>query len=137
MTDRFFGWMAGVAITFIVLGLIAMALLWSPIVGPWSQERRGMADLREAQQNRQILIEQAEAQRQVAILKATGEKEAAQLQADAIEIVGQAAKDFPEYRNQEFIGAFADALKAGSIDQIIYVPTEANIPILEAGRVAQ
>lgn len=134
MSDRFFGWAIGSFFSALVIGLIAMGLLWSPLVGPWSQERRGMADLREAQQNRQILIEQAEAQRQVAVLKAQGEKDAAELQAEAIGIVGKAAKDFPEYRQQEFIGAFADAMKAGTVGQIIYVPTEANIPILEAGR---
>ena len=44
------------------------------------------------------------------------------------------AKDFPEYRTQEFIGAFADALREGKITQIMYVPTEANIPITEATR---
>lgn len=48
--------------------------------------------------------------------------------------MGQAAKDFPEYRQQEFIGAFAEAMKDGKIQQIIYVPTEAGIPITEAGR---
>ncbi|MEP2716982.1 hypothetical protein [Pseudophaeobacter sp.] len=129
--DRLF---AGVFLGTIALGLITLALLWTPVMGPWTQERRGIADLREAQQNRQILVEQAEAQRQVAILKAEGEREASKIRAEAIRIIGQAAKDFPEYRNQEFIGAFADALKDGSIHQVIYVPTEANIPILEAGR---
>ncbi len=54
--------------------------------------------------------------------------------AEAIKIVGQAAKDYPEYRNQEFIGAFAHAIQDGRISQIIYVPTEANIPITEARR---
>ncbi|WP_312307640.1 hypothetical protein [Acinetobacter variabilis] len=47
---------------------------------------------------------------------------------------GQAAKDYPEYRKQEFIGAFGEALREGRIQQIIYVPTEANIPIVEAGK---
>ncbi len=31
------------------------------------------------------------------------------------------------------MGAFAEALQSEKIDQIIYVPTEANIPITEAG----
>ena len=134
MNDRVFGWALGSGFAWMILGLIILALLWTPLVGPWSAERRGMAELRQAQQNRQILVEQAEAQRQVAILRAEAEKEAASLRAAAIEVVGQAAQDFPEYRNQEFIGAFAEALQEGKIGQIIYVPTEANIPILEAGR---
>ncbi len=48
--------------------------------------------------------------------------------------MGEAAQKYPEYRQQEFIGAFGEALKSGTISQIIYVPTEANIPIMEAGR---
>ena len=45
-----------------------------------------------------------------------------------------AAKDFPEYRMQEFLGAFGEALQSDNIDKIIFVPTEANIPVTEAGR---
>jgi len=89
----------------------------------WSMEMQGKAKLAEATQSRQIQIEQAK-----------GEKEAATLRAEAIAIVGKAAKEFPEYRQQEFIGAFAEALKEGKIHQIMYVPTEANIPITEASR---
>ena len=63
---------------------------------------------------------------------ARAEVEAAELRAQAIGIMGEAAKNYPEYRLQEFMGAFAEALKEGNIQQIIYVPTEANIPILEA-----
>lgn len=133
MSDSFWGWMAGVAISIIVLGIIVLSLLWSPLVGPWSAERRGMAELRQAQQNRQILVEQAQAQQQVSILRAEAERDAAILRAEAIGIIGEAAQQYPEYRTQEFIGAFATALEEGSISQIIYVPTEANIPLLEAG----
>jgi regulator of protease activity HflC (stomatin/prohibitin superfamily) len=76
------------------------------------------------------------AAREVQVRQAQGEREAAVLRAEAIKIVGQATKDFPEYRQQEFIGAFAEAVKEGKISQIIYVPTEANIPITEARRFA-
>ena len=107
----------------IFVALILLALLWTPLVGPWSQERRGLANLREAQQSRQIQVEQARAEREAAIERA-----------EAIRIIGEAAQKYPEYRQQEFIGAFAEAMKDGTINQIIYVPTEANIPLLEAGR---
>lgn len=89
----------------------------------WSMEMRGKALLAEAAQTRQILIETAKA-----------EKEAAVERAEAIKIIGDIAKKYPEYRNQEYIMAFGEALKEGRIHQIIYVPTEANIPILEAGK---
>lgn len=106
---------AGVVIMLLMLGL--------PQYSVYKQRLYGEAELAHAHASRQVLVQQALA-----------EKDSAQLRADAIKIVGQAAKDFPEYRQQEFIGAFADALKAGKISQIMYVPTEANIPITEARR---
>ena len=83
----------------------------------------GKARLMEASQSKQIMIETAKA-----------EVEAATLRAKAIEVIGQKAKEYPEYRMQEFIGAFGEAVNNGKINTIIYVPTEANIPIMEAGR---
>lgn len=77
-------------------------------------------------------LAQAESTKKVLVTQAQAEKDAASLRADAIKIVGQAAKDFPEYRQQEFIGAFGEAMQNGKIEKIIYVPTEANIPIIEA-----
>ncbi|GHE41875.1 hypothetical protein [Sphingobacterium griseoflavum] len=114
--------------TILFVGLLVIALILGLMFGlpqysVWQQEMAGKARLAEATQSRQILIEQARA-----------EKEAATLQAEAIKIMGEAAQKYPEYRKQEFIGAFGEALKAGTISQIIYVPTEANIPILEAGK---
>ena len=85
----------------------------------------------------EAVVARANGAKMALVAQATAEKDAAQLRADAIKIVGQAAKEFPEYRQQEFIGSFAEALHQGKISQIIYVPTEANIPITEAGRVAR
>lgn len=123
MSDNKFSLFWGTLIAWFVLGIILLIILWKPLFGPWYQERAGLANLRQAEQERQILVEQAKA-----------EKEAAALRAEAIAIVGQAAQDFPEYREQEFMGAFAEALQTGAVSQVIYVPTEANLPILEAGK---
>jgi len=106
---------------FLVLVFAIMA--GCPQYTVYEQRLKGEAELARASQNRQILVQQASA-----------EKEAATQRAAAIEIMGKAAKEYPEYRQQEFIGAFAEAIKDGSINQIIYVPTEANIPITEAHR---
>jgi len=89
----------------------------------WSMEMKGKALLAEATQSRQIQIEQAKA-----------EKEASIFTAEAIAVVGEATKQYPEYRQQIYIQAFAEALSAGTISQIMYIPTEAGIPILEAGK---
>lgn len=107
----------------VVIGLILIWILVKPYYRVWSQEMRGKAALAEAKQSKMIQTEQARA-----------ELESAQLRAQAVKIMGQAAKDYPEYREQEFIGAFGEALREGNISQIIYVPTESNLPILEAGK---
>jgi len=114
-------WVIEAVATALVLLITMMA--GCPQYSVYQQRLHGEAELARANANREILVAQARA-----------EKESAALRADAIKIVGQAAKDFPEYRQQEFIGAFAEAMKDGRINQIIYVPTEANIPITEANR---
>ena len=79
----------------------------------------------------------AEQEKQVQIEQARSELESAKLRAEAIEIVGAASQKYPEYRLQEFIGAFAQAMENGAIEKIIYVPTEANIPIIEARNITK
>lgn len=105
------------------VALVLAMMFGLPVYSVWQQEYSGRAMLAKAEQTRQVIVTQAKA-----------ELEAARARADAIGIMGEAAHKYPEYRNQEFIGAFAEALKEGKIAQIIYVPTEANIPILEAGK---
>ena len=108
-----------------VLLITAILFIW-PQYRIWQKGLAGEANLMQAVQERQILVEQARAERDAALLRA-----------EAIKIVGQAAKDFPEYRYQEFLGAFAEALQGDSIDKIVFIPTEANIPITEASRTLQ
>ena len=112
-----------IVLIIIIIGIFFGGALVYRNYNVWSMEMQGKAKLAEASQSRQIQVEQAR-----------GEKEAAVLRAEAIAIVGEAAKKYPEYRQQEFIGAFAEALGSDRIQQIIYVPTEAGIPITEAGR---
>lgn len=114
---------AVVLITLLLLVAISFAMFVIPLWNVWRMELSGKAQLAKAESTRRTQVIQAQA-----------EKDAAQLRADAIAIVGKAAQAYPEYRQQEFIGAFAEALKEGKINQIMYVPTEANIPITEAGR---
>lgn len=126
MNDEF-GWRGTVAICavgIVLMATIAFGFWFFPTYGVWQAGLSGKAALMRAEQEKQIQIEQAKA-----------ELESAKLRAEAIAIVGEASKKFPEYRTQEFIGAFGEAIKSGAIDQIIYVPTEANIPIVDAGRV--
>ena len=110
----------------LAVGLLFAAITAIPVYRAYSMEKTGEGQLRAARLERQALVAQAEA-----------ERDAAELRAEAIQIIGEAAQDFPEYRQQEFIGAFAKCLEQGCADTILYVPTEANIPITEAGRRGQ
>jgi regulator of protease activity HflC (stomatin/prohibitin superfamily) len=110
-------------ILMVLIGLVALGMWGCPTYNVWQQNLSGKAALAKAEQTRQILVTQAKAEEDAAVARAA-----------AIKIVGQASKDFPEYREQEFIGAFAEAVKDGKINQIIYVPTESGIPLLEASR---
>jgi regulator of protease activity HflC (stomatin/prohibitin superfamily) len=107
----------------LLIVIILVCMFGFPTWNVWRAGLEGEAALKKAEQTRMIQIQQAK-----------GEKEAAIFRAEAIAIVGKAATDYPQYRTQEFIGAFAEAMHNGRINQIIYVPTEANIPITEAGK---
>ena len=112
--------------TLLLIILVGAVMAGCPTYNVYTARLEGEATVARANGAKQALVAQA-----------TAEKEAAQLRADAIKIVGKAAQEYPEYRQQEFIGAFANALESGKISQIIYVPTEANIPIIEATRMAK
>ena len=107
----------------VIIGLVGLWMYIYPQWNVWSSTLKGEAELRRAEQAKLIMIETAKA-----------EKQAAEHRAEAIQIMGAAAKEFPEYRQQEFMQAFGEALREGQISQVIYVPTEANLPILEAGQ---
>lgn len=106
------------AVVVVVLGIVVGAMLGIPKYNAWRKGVAGQGMLAYAEAEKRVLIEQAKA-----------EKEAAQLQAGAIAIVGQAAQEYPEYREQQFMAAFGNAIEQGDV-QMIFVPTEANVPIL-------
>jgi len=116
-----------VYILIIILLIIAVVglLMWGmPKYKVYSQELRGKADLREAEWNKQISIEESRALKESAELKAEAEVIRAKGIAEANEIIGESIT--PEYLKYKFI----EGLNDGNTETI-YVPTEANIPILE------
>jgi hypothetical protein len=113
-----------ITLSFLALIIIIGAAMYGiPNYTVWQQGLAGEAKLKRAGQEKLIMIEKAKA-----------EVEAAKYRSKAIALIGEMAKKYPEYRQQEFIGAFAEAMEEGNIDQIIYVATEAGIPILESNR---
>lgn len=96
----------------------------------WSSGLAGEAELKQADWNRQIAVREAEAKKESAIALAQAEVERAKGVAQANKIIGDSLKGNEDYLRYLWI----DSLQ-NTKDQIIYVPTEASLPILEASRV--
>ena len=95
----------------------------------WNAETAGEAELAQARQNRQIATLEAEAKLESAKLLAQAEVERAKGVAEANRIVADGLGGPEGYLRYLYI----ENLSA-SQGQIIYVPTEGGLPILEAGR---
>lgn len=100
----------------------------------WKADYSGRALEIEKTYSGKAFLAEAEYSKQARVASAEAEFQSAQRTADAIAIVGEAAKQYPEYRQQEFYLALGEALKEGKIQQIIYLPTEAGLPVTEAGK---
>jgi regulator of protease activity HflC (stomatin/prohibitin superfamily) len=110
----------------IVIFLVFIVVLFFlyPIYNVWAMGKSGEAQLKEAESNRKIAIEEAKAIRESADLKAEAEIIRARGIAEANKIIADSLTD--EYLKYKFI----EGLNDGNTETI-YVPTEANIPILE------
>ena len=119
------------AIVAILLVVFVPLGLWGcPRYAVYQQELEGAAELARATQNRQIRIEEAKAEPESAKLRAYAEIERARGVAEANKIIGDSLKGNEAYLRYLWI----QGLQEGATPQVVYVPTEAGLPILEAGR---
>lgn len=95
----------------------------------WQQEQEGAAELARAEQNRQIAIQEAKAKEESAKSLANAEVIRAEGVAKANKIIGDSLQNNDAYIHYLWI----EAIKESSND-VIYVPTEAGIPITESAR---
>lgn len=95
----------------------------------WNAETAGEAELAQARQNRQIATLEAEAKLESAKLLAQAEVERAKGVAEANRIVADGLGGPEGYLRYLYIENLSQ-----SEGKIIYVPTEAGLPILEAGK---
>lgn len=112
----------------VLVAFVGILMFGMPIYRVWSQEMRGKAQLAEAEQNRRIKVEEARANLEAEKLNAKAEIERAKGAAEAIKIEnGTLTPTYIQYlwvRNQNNLNE----------KTVIYIPTEANLPILEAGK---
>jgi len=95
----------------------------------WSQEMTGKANLAEAEWSKRIAVEEAKAREESAVLDARAEVARAKGVRESNEIIAEGLGGPEGYLRYLYINTLND------LDtQLIYVPTEAGLPILEAGK---
>jgi len=118
-----------------LFALTVVILLWVLVGYPrwkvWAAHQDGLADLAAAKNEQQIQIAQAQSRLDAAYLN----KQAAIVEAEAVaaqvNAIGTELKNHDLYLRWQWIKMMEDG-KHGA--DVIYVPTEANLPILEATR---
>ncbi|MFO0958220.1 MAG: hypothetical protein U0800_12475 [Isosphaeraceae bacterium] len=101
-----------------------------PQYNVYASRLSGEAKLAEAEASRQVAVREAQAKRDSAGLLAQAEIERAKGVAEANKIIGDSLKGNEDYLRYLWI----DGLQNGKGNEVIYVPTEAGLPILEAGK---
>ncbi len=118
-----------VILAMMLFGMTGTCMWGMPKYRIYKQDLRGQAELREAEWTKKIAIEEAKALEESATLKAGAEIARAKGVAEANKIIGESLKDNEGYLRYLWIMGLQD----GS-SEIIYIPTEAGMPILEAGQ---
>lgn len=118
-----------VAALIALFGLIVLGMWGCPKYFVYEQTLAGTAELARAEQNRQITVHQAKAMEESAKFLAQAEVARARGVAEANKIIGESLNNNEAYLRYLWVQGLQD----GS-SEVIYVPTEANLPILEATR---
>jgi regulator of protease activity HflC (stomatin/prohibitin superfamily) len=134
--------MNGDSPTFLIGTSGVAALLLAAIVGGvmygcpqysvYSKRMDGEAELAQAEYSKRVQVQDAQGKLDSAKLFAAAEIERAKGVAGANQIIGQSLNGNEAYLRYLWINKLSDSEGKGG--QVIYVPTEAGLPILEAGR---
>jgi regulator of protease activity HflC (stomatin/prohibitin superfamily) len=123
------------AIIKVIVALFVIILLWMfgyPRYRVWQQGLEGEAELKRAEQNRKIAVQEAEAKKEAAKSLADAEIIRAEGVAKANAIIGNSLKGNEDYLRYLWI----DNLEKNP-NAVIYIPTEAGLPILESQRLSK
>ena len=113
----------------IVISVVLLLMFGLPRYNVWHAQMSGKAKLAEADHSRQIMITEAKAKKESAIYEAEAEIERAKGMAKANQIVGDSLDGHANYLMYLYIQNMQK-----TSNQIIYIPTEGGMPILEATR---
>jgi hypothetical protein len=113
-----------------LLGVLTFAGCWAgPQWGVYEQRLAGEAELQKAEFSKRVAVQEAQAKKDSAVLLAEAEVSRAEGVARANKIIGDSLKGNEAYLRYLWIHSMEDTK-----NQVIYVPTETNLPILEATR---
>jgi regulator of protease activity HflC (stomatin/prohibitin superfamily) len=115
-----------------VVGIIGLLMWGCPQYNVWQQGLAGQAELERARQNKQITIEAAKAKLDAAEFLNKAEVKRAAGVAEANSIIGDSLKGQDAYLRYLWITGMTE--NETTNPSIIYIPTEAGLPILEAGK---
>lgn len=118
----------GLFFILIIIGAATGGLILDPKYKIYKLELNGKAELAEAQWSKQIQIEEAKGRLEAAKYDRETQLIQANTTAEANKIVAGSLD--PLYIQYLMVTKMAD----GNTEQIIYIPTEAGIPLLEAGK---
>ncbi len=121
----------GLGVLVLLLIGVPACMIGCPHYRVWNAEMSGRAELAQADGNRQIAIREAQAKQESAKSLAQAEIERAKGVAEANRIIGASLDGNEAYLHYLWIHSLQETK-----DKVIYVPTEANLPILEAARLA-
>ena len=115
-----------------VIGIAAIVVALAvalPVYSVWQRGMTGRAELAQAEANRKIKIAEAEAARESAKSLAEAEVIRAKGVAEANRIIGDSLKNNEAYLRYLYVNSLAE-----KDANVYYIPTEAGLPILEAGK---
>lgn len=121
------------AVSLFVAG--GVGLVWLYKTGQvWMAAQSGKAVLAEAEYSRQARVEEARAKEAAAELEGKAELTRAEYAAKANAALAEGLGGSEAYLRYLYIRMLEEQGNAG---QVIYIPTEAGVPILEAGRAVE
>ncbi len=120
----------------IILGSVALVVIilmfGLPRYNVWQQEMAGKAEMAKAEQNRKILIEEAKARLEAEKLNAQAEIERAKGMAEAMKLENGTLNS--TYNQYLFIRTLEKLADKGDLPQIIYMPSEGLVPVLDVSK---
>ena len=117
------------------IGMLIVILMFGlPLYNVWQQEMAGKAEMAKAEQNRKILIEEAKARLEAEKLNAQAEVERARGMAEAMKLENGTLNT--TYNQYLFIRTLEKLADKGDLPQIIYMPAEGLVPVMDVSKKA-